>query len=187
MKSQEDAGETIATECSVDDRPMRPPTCFIVGGETTVNIQGAGKGGRNQEMALAASDLVEGDKHIVFLSGGTDGTDGPTDAAGAIVDNETSVRARSMGLSVKDYLQQNDSYTFFSNLGDGLLKTGPTGDKCCGHSSHSCPLNKLSLNPHIFFPPIFLSKQQQRHILPCVCDRAPCAYDAALFDMPALG
>ena len=115
------------------DRPLAaaPARCFIAGGETTVTIKGNGKGGRNQEMALSAaiglSDINMENFECVFLAGGTDGTDGPTDAAGGLVDQSTVGRARAKGLNVEEYLDRNDSYNFFSNLGDGLLITGPTG------------------------------------------------------------
>jgi glycerate-2-kinase len=100
--------------------------CFIYGGETTVTVKGDGKGGRNTEMALAFALAVEGMEGVTFLSAGTDGTDGPTDAAGAIVDGATITNARAKGLSPEDYLDRNDSYNFFKETGD-LLITGPTG------------------------------------------------------------
>jgi hydroxypyruvate reductase len=90
-----------------------------------VTIKGKGKGGRNQEFVLASALAIDGEKQMVVLSGGTDGTDGPTDAAGAIADGETVVRARGKGLDPRDYLNRNDSYTFFEAL-DDLLMTGPT-------------------------------------------------------------
>ena len=98
---------------------------MLSGGETTVTIKGKGRGGRNQEFVLASAIAIEGEEQVVVLSGGTDGTDGPTDAAGAIADGETLARARSKGLDPWDYLQRNDSYTFFEAL-DDLLMTGPT-------------------------------------------------------------
>jgi hydroxypyruvate reductase len=88
-------------------------------------VHGRGLGGRNQEFALAAAIALDGLEDIVVLSGGTDGTDGPTDAAGAIADGATVGRARALGLEVTDYLRENDSYHFFEPLGD-LLMTGPT-------------------------------------------------------------
>jgi hydroxypyruvate reductase len=91
-----------------------------------VTIQGAGKGGRNQEFALAAAlDIAEWDG-IVVLSGGTDGTDGPTDAAGAVADGQTVSRAQALGLAAESYLKRSDAYSFFAAL-DDLLMTGPTG------------------------------------------------------------
>jgi len=115
----------IAKEAVRSGNPHAAPLCLLSGGETTVTIKGKGRGGRNQEFALAAALEIEGAEQIVLLSGGTDGTDGPTDAAGAIADGETIVRASAKGLDPWDYLQRNDSYTFFEAL-DDLLITGPT-------------------------------------------------------------
>jgi glycerate 2-kinase len=103
----------------------RPPACIISGGETTVAIRGDGLGGRNQEFALAAAIEIDGLEGVVVLSGGTDGTDGPTDAAGGIVDWTTVQRARDQGLDARSYLERNDSYPFLKTVGD-LLITGPT-------------------------------------------------------------
>jgi len=100
--------------------------CLIAGGETTVTVRGKGLGGRNTEMALAFALAIAGTRGITFLSAGTDGTDGPTDAAGAIVDGRTVPDARALGLDPRAYLDDNDSYRFFEQAG-GLLKTGPTG------------------------------------------------------------
>lgn len=100
--------------------------CLLAGGETTVTVRGQGKGGRNMELALAFAIEIEGQPGITLLSAGTDGTDGPTDAAGAIVDGETVARAREQGLDPREYLDNNDSYTFFERCG-GLLVTGATG------------------------------------------------------------
>jgi hydroxypyruvate reductase len=105
--------------------PVRPPACIISGGETTVTIRGAGLGGRNQEFALAAALEIDGLNGIVVLSGGTDGTDGPTDAAGGIVDGTTVQLARDQGLNARSYLERNDSYPLLKAVGD-LLITGPT-------------------------------------------------------------
>ncbi len=105
--------------------PVRPPACVISGGETTVKISGEGLGGRNQEFALVGAIGIDGMKDVVLLSAGTDGTDGPTDAAGAICDGDTMRRALRLGLDPKQYLAQNDSYHFFHKLGD-LIITGPT-------------------------------------------------------------
>ncbi len=107
-------------------QPVRLPACVLSGGETTVTVRGKGKGGRNQEFALAAAIALAGEKNIMCLSAGTDGTDGPTDAAGAIVTGDTLSRAAKLGLSAADFLERNDSYSFFNALGD-LVKTGPTG------------------------------------------------------------
>jgi len=115
----------IAREIIASGNPLRAPACVISGGETTVTIRGHGSGGRNQEFALAAAIDIEGLDNVLILSGGTDGTDGPTDAAGAIADGETIAKARRLGLDAGAYLLDNDSYTFFKALGD-LLITGPT-------------------------------------------------------------
>ncbi len=115
----------VAVEVSRRDRPVRKPACLIAGGETTVTIRGNGRGGRNQEMALSAALAIAGQKGIVFLCGGTDGTDGPTDAAGAMVDGRTAGRAAMRGLDLDSFLNRNDSYNFFHRL-DGHIKTGPT-------------------------------------------------------------
>lgn len=100
--------------------------CLISGGETTVAVKGKGKGGRNMELALAFALEIEGMEGITFLSAGTDGTDGPTDAAGAIVDGHTITKAKSFGINGEEYLNDNDSYYFFKKVG-GLFITGPTG------------------------------------------------------------
>lgn len=116
----------IAQEVCATGRPLAPPACIISGGETTVTLRGKGKGGRNQEFALAAALQLDGWERVTCLSGGTDGTDGPTDAAGALVDGSTLERARQQGLSAAVSLRENDAYPFFAALGD-LLHTGPTG------------------------------------------------------------
>jgi len=116
----------IAREIRTTGQPIKPPACVISGGETTVTIRGKGLGGRNQEFALAAAQRIAGLESVVLLSAGTDGTDGPTDAAGAIADGTTIGRAESAGLNAASYLDNNDSYHFFEQL-DDLIKTGPTG------------------------------------------------------------
>jgi hydroxypyruvate reductase len=113
----------IAKEIRASGRPVRPPACVISGGETTVTIHGNGTGGRNQEFALAAAIDIAAMPSTVLLSGGTDGTDGPTDAAGALCDGETLRRSQ---FSAREFLARNDSYAFFDALGD-LIRTGPTG------------------------------------------------------------
>ena len=115
----------IAKEIVKTNHPIGPPACVISGGETTVTIRGKGLGGRNQEFVLASALDIQGLKDVVVLSGGTDGTDGPTDAAGAIADVDTVRRARELGLDANVYLEDNDSYHFFEKLED-LLITGPT-------------------------------------------------------------
>ncbi len=116
----------IAREIRSSGRPLKPPACLISGGETTVTIRGKGKGGRNQEFALAAAIDIAGLKDVLILSAGTDGSDGPTDAAGAITDGATLSRADAAGYEAAKRLADNDSYNFFEALGD-LIKTGPTG------------------------------------------------------------
>lgn len=116
----------IAREVQVSGHPAKPPVCLISGGETTVTIRGNGLGGRNQEFALAAALALDGLAGVIAFSGGTDGTDGPTDAAGAIADGATAERAHALGLNPAAALAANDSYHFFEALGD-LVKTGPTG------------------------------------------------------------
>jgi hydroxypyruvate reductase len=115
----------IAKEILKTGHPLSPPACVLSGGETTVTIKGKGLGGRNQEFVLAAAIGLAGWKEVVVLSGGTDGTDGPTDAAGAVVDERTVQRAQNLGLVPADSLSNNDAYPFFETLGD-LVKTGPT-------------------------------------------------------------
>jgi len=116
---------SIAKEVSFSGSPISPPACLLSGGETTVTIKGQGKGGRNTELALAAGIELSGDSSTLLLSAGTDGTDGPTDAAGAFVDGSTIARANFIGLSASKHLADNNSYPFFQLLGD-LLITGPT-------------------------------------------------------------
>ncbi len=102
-----------------------PPACLLASGETTVTIRGKGKGGRNQEFALAAALAIQGVDDVLILSAGTDGTDGPTEAAGAFADGTTVARAAERSLNAPEYLENNDSYEFFRTLGD-LIITGPT-------------------------------------------------------------
>ena len=116
----------IAREIVMSGRPVRRPCCVISGGETTVTLRGDGLGGRNQEFALAAAGDIAGLDNLVVLSAGTDGTDGPTDAAGAMAFPDTVERARRLGMEARQYLDRNDSYHFFKPLGD-LILTGPTG------------------------------------------------------------
>jgi glycerate 2-kinase len=105
----------------------RGPACCIIGGETTVAIHGGGgKGGRNQEAALSAAIVLDGEPNIALAMLATDGVDGPTDAAGAVVTGKTIERARRMGMDPLHHLGEHNSYPFFSAL-DDLLITGPTG------------------------------------------------------------
>jgi len=103
------------------------PQLFIFYGESTVKVTGDGKGGRNQELALRGALKIAGYENITWLSAGTDGIDGPTDAAGAIVDGITIEEAQSQGIDPQTYLKNNDSYNFHRRMGT-LLKTGPTGN-----------------------------------------------------------
>ncbi len=115
----------VAKEILKTGNPVARPACVLSGGETTVTIRGHGLGGRNLEFTLAAAQAIRGLEGVVVLSAGTDGTDGPTDAAGALADGNTVDRALEKGLDPLHYLNNNDSYHFFQPLGD-LLKTGPT-------------------------------------------------------------
>ncbi len=116
----------ILAEAAESGRPVPAPACLIAAGETTVTVRGNGRGGRCQEFALTlASDLLPL-RDVVVLAAGTDGSDGPTEAAGAVVDTETLARARAAGLDVRVALAANDSHRFFEGLGD-LVTTGPTG------------------------------------------------------------
>jgi hydroxypyruvate reductase len=115
----------IAREITKTGNPIPSPACILSGGETTVVLKGKGLGGRNQEFSLAAAIDIAGNKNTVVLCAGTDGNDGPTDAAGALADNNTIKRAISIGLDPNKFLENNDSYNFFKDLND-LLITGPT-------------------------------------------------------------
>ncbi|HZY43494.1 MAG TPA: glycerate kinase [Anaerolineae bacterium] len=116
----------IAKEIIAAERPIKRPACLIWGGETTVTVKGQGQGGRNQELALAAAIAIDGLPNVLIEAFGTDGTDGPTDAAGAITTGETLTRARDLKLDARSYLANNDAYHFFQPL-DDLIFTGPTG------------------------------------------------------------
>ena len=115
----------IAKKIRGRGEPIHPPACVLSGGETTVTLRGGGKGGRNQELVLAAALEMAGLEGVALLSGGTDGTDGPTDAAGALADGKTVQRSAGAGLDARAHLQNNDAYPFFERLSD-LLITGPT-------------------------------------------------------------
>jgi glycerate 2-kinase len=115
----------VAKEVAHSGAPLRRPACLVAGGETTVTVRGHGLGGRNQELALAAALSIAGLEDVAILSLGTDGTDGPTDAAGAIATGHTTARATEKGLQPLTYLADNDAYHFFQPLGD-LVFTGPT-------------------------------------------------------------
>ena len=102
------------------------PIAFIAGGETVVKVKGNGKGGRNQELALAAAEGIDGLENVVVFSVGSDGTDGPTDAAGGIVDGLTARKLHNLGIDIHNVLERNDAYSSLKQV-DGLIFTGPTG------------------------------------------------------------
>jgi len=116
----------IAKEIVTTKAPIAAPACVIAGGETTVTVRGKGKGGRNQELVLSGAMQLAGWDRVVLFSGGTDGTDGPTDAAGAVADGKTIARAEAAGMSAVSFIKNNDAYPFFAAL-DDLVMTGPTG------------------------------------------------------------
>ncbi len=116
---------SLARQVHRHGQPIRPPACLLMGGETTLVVRGAGRGGRNQEFALYAGTLLEDEEPIVILSAGTDGTDGPTDAAGGIMDVTLVKEAALRGMELTDYLNRNDAYPCLAALG-GLIRTGPT-------------------------------------------------------------
>jgi hydroxypyruvate reductase len=115
----------LLREVDASGNPLARPCVLIGGGETTVTVRGSGVGGRNQELCLAAAFALRGLDNVLLVSIGTDGNDGPTDAAGAMVDGTTLDRAAALGLNPAQYLADNNSYAFFDRLGD-LIRTGPT-------------------------------------------------------------
>jgi glycerate 2-kinase len=117
---------SIGREIFASGNPVEKPAAIVAGGETTVSVVGKGKGGRNQEIALAAALKLKVLDGVVVASLSTDGVDGPTDAAGAIADGKTLMRADKTGLNAEEFLAVNDSYNFFAKLED-LIFTGPTG------------------------------------------------------------
>ncbi len=120
----------VLREVDASGMPVPRPCCIVAGGETTVTVRGSGKGGRNQEVALSAALALDGVRDVLFASIGSDGVDGPTDAAGGIVDGTTAARARTQGLDIRRALAENDSYPLLKAL-DGLVMTGPTGTNVC--------------------------------------------------------
>jgi hydroxypyruvate reductase len=120
----------LVREISEHGRPVSRPGCLVLGGETTVTVRGRGLGGRNQELALAAALALEGVPNVLVSAFGTDGTDGPTDAAGAVATGESVARGRELGVDAASRLADNDAYRFFAPLGD-LIMTGPTGTNVC--------------------------------------------------------
>ena len=119
-------GQEIALQLKEMSSRLPRPFCLLAGGETTVTLRGSGKGGRNQELALAAVDALAGLKDVMLISLATDGEDGPTNAAGAVVTGESAQRAELLGMSAADYLSRNDAYSYFEALHD-LIQTGPSG------------------------------------------------------------
>jgi hydroxypyruvate reductase/glycerate 2-kinase len=107
--------------------PVNKPAALVFYGESYVDVKGSGKGGRNLEMALTVAISLEGQHNVSLISLGTDGIDGPTDAAGAIIDSYTTLKARKKKLSPEEYLVNNDSYHFHEQM-ETLIKTGPTGN-----------------------------------------------------------
>jgi hydroxypyruvate reductase len=123
-----EAGRVLAAllrEVDASGHPLRRPCCLVAGGETTVTVRGQGRGGRNQELALSAAFGLRGLSDVLLASVGTDGSDGPTDAAGAWVDGHTLDRAAALNLDPAAALAANDSYTFLDTVGT-LIRTGPT-------------------------------------------------------------
>jgi len=116
----------LAREAAEGGRPVKPPALVVAAGETTVEVRGPGRGGRNQEVALAAALGIQGLSGVLVASVGTDGRDGPTDAAGAMVDGESVERMRRAGFDPEQALAQNDAYPALAASGD-LVVTGPTG------------------------------------------------------------
>jgi len=121
-----EVGSALAKTLRVEITKRPRPFCLIAGGETTVTIQGNGKGGRNQELALAAVDELGYLENVLLIFLATDGDDGPTDAAGAVATGESARRAESLGIDAAGHLSRNDAYVFFDALGD-LIRTGPSG------------------------------------------------------------
>lgn len=121
-----EAGSFLAAVAQYQARICQKPCAFIAGGETVVHVTGTGKGGRNQELALSAARGLSGIPNAVLFSVGSDGTDGPTDAAGGMVDGSTRDALLAQGIRIEQVLQQNDAYTALDRVG-GLIRTGPTG------------------------------------------------------------
>lgn len=117
---------TIAQEVGETENSLQKPCAIILGGETVVQLKGKGLGGRNQELAFAAAQGISGMENVVIFSLGSDGTDGPTDAAGGIVDGKTYQEIENKGFSFHDTLENNDTYPVLKEV-DGLIMTGPTG------------------------------------------------------------
>lgn len=116
----------IGRELAYGSGPVARPACIVIGGETTVTLRGDGRGGRNQELALGAVPDLAGLERVLLVTLATDGDDGPTDAAGAVVTGTSAQRAAALGLDPANYLARNDAYSFFDQLGD-LLRSGSSG------------------------------------------------------------
>jgi glycerate 2-kinase len=117
----------MISEIIASEHPLPRPACLLMGGETTVTIRGDGKGGRNQELVLSALlSLKNVSEPYILVSCGTDGTDGPTDAAGGMISRDTWEKTRKLNLNPQEFLGRNDAYHFLEKV-DGLIKTGPTG------------------------------------------------------------
>lgn len=136
---------SIAHEIKSSSRPLSAPCAILAGGETVVHLRGEGTGGRNQEMALAAAIAIEGLDDVAFLALASDGTDGPTDATGGLVDGQSAIRMRAAGIDPREALEKNDAYHALAASGD-LLKSGPTGTNVndiavilCGAPADSAP------------------------------------------------
>jgi glycerate-2-kinase len=124
-----EVGKVLASVCvniHENQLPVAPPAAVVAGGETTVTVHGKGRGGRNQELVLSAASSIRGIPGILVASIGTDGVDGPTDAAGAVADGTTVERGLKKGMDTDTFLRENDSYSLFNKLND-LIITGPTG------------------------------------------------------------
>ena len=121
-----EVGQHLSESLVVATRSHSRPFCLLAGGETTVTVRGNGRGGRNQELALAAVESLRGVEDAMLVSLATDGEDGPTDAAGAVVTGKTSGRAESLAMASSAFLSANDAYSFFASLGD-LIQPGPSG------------------------------------------------------------
>ena len=117
---------SVARDSNQFDHPLKSPSAVIFGGETTIEVKGLGKGGRNQETALATVEGIKGLNGVAIAALGTDGVDGNSPAAGAIVDSRSMVRAKRLRIRVRDFAERNDSYNFFRKLNDTIV-TGPTG------------------------------------------------------------
>jgi glycerate 2-kinase len=126
QREAREVGKMLAKRLKDELLKRNRPFCLIAGGETTVTLRGEGKGGRNQELALAVVDGLRGLENVMLISLATDGEDGPTDAAGAVATGKTCQRGERLGLDAAGYLSRNDAYHFFQALGD-LILTGPSG------------------------------------------------------------